>query len=158
VHERWKQHGVAIAIALAMTLACAALARASTLDLPVPRVTLYPGDIISADQLMDRAFVAHTVTRGSVFEGRQGLVGKVARRTLLAGQPIALSAIRDQYLVNQGKSSLVVFETGGLTITIQAVALQNGSAGEVVTLRNPDSGVIIQGTVERDGTVRLGAQ
>jgi flagella basal body P-ring formation protein FlgA len=101
--------------------------------------------------------VAHTVTRGSVFEGRQGLVGRW-RGALLAGQPIALSAIRDQYLVNQGKSSQVVFETGGLTITIQAVALQNGSAGEVVTLRNPDSGVIIQGTVERDGTVRLGAQ
>ena len=60
--------------------------------------------------------------------------------------------------MNAGKSSLVVFEIGGLTITTQAVALQNGVAGDVVTLRNPDSGVVIQGTVERDGTVRLGVQ
>jgi len=156
--RRWKQRGVAIAMAVAMTLTCAAMVRASTLDLPVPRVTLYPGDIISADQLVDRAFVAHTVTRGSVFEDRQGLVGKVARRTLLSGHPIALNAVREAYLVNQGKSSLVVFESGGLVITIQAMALQNASAGEVVTLRNPDSGVIIQGIVQRDGTVRLGAK
>jgi flagella basal body P-ring formation protein FlgA len=145
-------------MALAVTLACVAVVRASTLDLPVPRITLYPGDVISGEHLMDRAFVARTVTRGSVFEDQQGLIGKVARRTLLAGQPIALNAVRDAYLVNQGKSSLVVFETGGLTITLQAMALQNGSAGDVVTLRNPDSGVVIQGTVESDGTVRLGAK
>jgi flagella basal body P-ring formation protein FlgA len=73
------------------------------------------------------------------------------------GQPIPVNAIRDPYLVNQGKSSLVVFETSGLVITMQAIALQNGIAGDVVTLRNPDSGVVIQGTVERDGSVRLGA-
>ncbi len=85
------------------------------------------------------------------------LIGKVARRTLLPGQPVPVNAIRDAYLVNQGKSSLVVFESGGLNITMQAVALDNGVAGDVVKLRNPDSGVIIQGTVERDGTVRLGA-
>ena len=155
--QRWKQHGVALVVSIVAALTGAALARAANLDLPVPRVTIYPGDTVSADQLMDRAFVAHTVARGSVFEGKDGLVGKVARRTLLPGQPVPLNAIRDPYLVNQGKSSLVVFESGALTITVQAVALQNGSAGDVVTLRNPDSGVIIQGMVERDGTVRLGA-
>jgi flagella basal body P-ring formation protein FlgA len=37
------------------------------------------------------------------------------------------------------------------------MALQNGSAGDVVTLRNIDSGAIIKGTVASDGTVRLGA-
>jgi flagella basal body P-ring formation protein FlgA len=158
VQVRWKQHGIAIVVSFAVTVACIASVWASTLDLPVPRVTLYPGDVVTGDQLTDRAFIASTVTRGSVFEGRQNLVGKVAKRTLLAGQPIPLNAIREPFLVTQGKSSLVVFETGGLTITIQAVALQNGSVGEIVTLRNPDSGVIIHGTVERDGTVRLGAQ
>ncbi|MBX9589512.1 MAG: flagellar basal body P-ring formation protein FlgA [Hyphomonadaceae bacterium] len=145
-------------IVLAMTLAGAGIARAANLELPVPRVTIYPGDTISADQLTDRAFIAQTVTRSSVFDDRQALVGKVARRTLLPGQPVPVNAIRDPYLVNQGKSSLVVFENGGLTITTQAIALQNGVAGDVVTLRNPDSGVVIQGTVERDGSVRLGGQ
>jgi flagella basal body P-ring formation protein FlgA len=152
-----RQRGLAIVIAIAMTLASGASALASTLDLPVPRITIYPGDVISADQLVDRAFLAHSVARASVFEDRRALVGKVARRTLLPGQPVPVNAIRDPYLVNNGKSSLVVFDAGGLTITVQAIALQNGGVGDVVTLRNPDSGVIIQGMVERDGTVRLGA-
>lgn len=157
VRHRWGLHAAVTVIALAMTVACAHFAWAANLDLPVPRITIYPGDTIAADQLRDRAFVAASVTRSSVFDDRQAVVGKVARRTLLPGQPIPVNAIRDPYLVNQGKPSLVVFETGGLTITTQAVALQNGVVGDVVTLRNPDSGLIIQGTVERDGTVRLGA-
>ncbi len=147
--------GVGIVIALAMTLAGAGLAVASNIDLPVPRVTIYPGDTISSDQITDRAFLAHSVNRSSVFDDRQALVGKVARRTLLPGQPVQVNAIRDPYLVNQGKSSLVVFENAGLTISTQAIALDNGGAGDVVKLRNPDSGVVIQGTVDRDGTVRL---
>ena len=158
MRHRWRFQATGIAIALAMTLIGAGPALAANVDLPVPRVTIYPGDTISADQITDRAFLAHTVNRASVFDDRQALVGKVARRTLLPGQPVQVNAIRDAYLVNQGKSSLVVFQNAGLTITTQAVALDNGVAGEVVKLRNPDSGVVIQGTVERDGTVRLGAQ
>jgi flagellar basal body P-ring formation protein FlgA len=150
-------HAGAVAIALAMMLAGASDTWAANIDLPVPRITIYPGDTIAADQLAERAFVAATVVRSAVFDDRQTLIGKVARRTLLPGQPIPVNAIRDPYLVNQGKSSLVVFETSGLVITMQAIALQNGIAGDVVTLRNPDSGIVIQGTVERNGSVRLGA-
>jgi len=158
VRHRWGLQAAGIAIAMAMALIGVGPGLAANVDLPVPRVTIYPGDTISADQITDRAFLAHTVNRASVFDDRQALVGKVARRTLLPGQPVQVNAIRDAYLVNQGKSSLVVFQNAGLTITTQAVALDNGVAGEVVKLRNPDSGVVIQGTVERDGTVRLGAQ
>jgi flagella basal body P-ring formation protein FlgA len=145
-----------------MVLAAAALlavavhpAVAQDLHLPVPRATLYPGDVIGEEQLADRAFIAHTVARASVFEGREGLLGKVARRTLLPGQPIPLNAIRDPYVVMQGKAAMVVFEFGGLTITSHATALQNGGIGEVVSLRNNDSGAVIKGTVAADGTVRL---
>jgi flagellar basal body P-ring formation protein FlgA len=132
-------------------------AYAAELELPVPRATIYPGDTIADDVLVERAFIAHTVARGTVFETRQAVVGKVARRTLLQGQPIPVAGTRDPYIVAQGSTALVVFETGGLTITANAMALQNGGVGDVVTLRNVDSGSIIRGTVAADGTVRLGA-
>jgi flagella basal body P-ring formation protein FlgA len=132
-------------------------AHAANLDLPVPRVTIYPNETISAEQLTERAFVAHTVTRSSIFVDVEALVGKVAKRTLLPGQPVPVNAIRDPYLVTQGKASLVVLENGALTITVQAIPLQNGGAGDVIALRNPDSGVVIHGRVEKDGTVRVAA-
>lgn len=132
-------------------------ARAQNLDLPVPRVTLYPGDTVENEHLYERAFVAQTVARATVFDGRRAVVGKVALRTLLPGQPIPVTAVREPYVIAQGKSALVVFQEGGITITSQAVALQNGGVGDVVSLRNIDSGAIIRGTVEADGTIRLGS-
>jgi flagella basal body P-ring formation protein FlgA len=145
-------------VACAIVLASQGTALAANLDLPVPRTTIYPGDTISEEQLGERAFLAHTVTRSTVFDDRRALVGKVAKRTLLPGAPVPINAVRDPYLVNAGKTSLVVFTKGGLTITTQATALQNGVAGDVVSLRNPDSGVVIQGTVALDGTVHLGGR
>src|SRR5262245_19839101 len=129
--------------ALLAALACASSARmasAQELELPVPKAVIYPGDVVSDDLLVPRAFIAHTVARATIFEAREALVGKVARRTLLPGQPIPISAIRDAYLVTQGKTATVVFEHGGLTITTSALALQNGGIGELVSLRNLDSG------------------
>ncbi len=143
-------------LAAAALLGAAVLpAMAQELHLPVPRAIIYPGDVIGEEQLVDRAFIAHTVARASILEGREGLLGKVARRTLLPGQPIPANAIRDPYVVMQGKTAMVVFEFGGLVITSHATVLQNAGVGEVVSLRNNDSGTVIKGTVAADGTVRL---
>jgi flagellar basal body P-ring formation protein FlgA len=148
--------GLAMALlVLSLLLLAVQPARSAELELPVPRLTLYPGDVIGDDQIMERAFIAHTVARSTIHETREALIGKVARRTLLPGQPIPINGVRDPYLVTQGKNALVVFEEGGLTITANAMALQNGGIGDLVNLRNVDSGTIIKGTVAADGTVRL---
>lgn len=146
----------ALVAATLLALAAPVSAQPSTIDLPVPRVTLSPGDIITAEHLTPRAFIAHTVSHATIFGDQAPLIGKVVRRTLRAGYPVPINAVREPFLVNAGKASPVVFETGGLSISINAIALDNGSAGDVVKLRNPDSGVIIQGLVDQSGTVRLG--
>jgi flagellar basal body P-ring formation protein FlgA len=154
IEQAWK---AGMAAVLAALLCAPEPLGAAELELPVPRVIIYPGDVIGDDQLVERAFVAHTVARASVYEARQALLGKVARRTLLPGQPIPVGGIRDPYVVTQGKTVLVVYESVGLTITTNATALQNGSVGDLVSLRNDDSGLVIKGTVASDGTVRLSA-
>ncbi len=155
VHSR-RARAAGVAMAVLMLLG-AAPARAAELELPVPRMTIYPGDVLADNQLVERAFIAHTVARSTVHETREALIGKVARRTLLPGQPIPVGGVRDPYAVLQGKAAMVVLEAGGLIITTNAMALQNGNIGDVVSLRNVDSGTIIKGTVAPDGTVRLAA-
>jgi flagellar basal body P-ring formation protein FlgA len=152
--QRWASWLAALLGGLAW-VASAHLAAAQELEVPVPRAVIYPGDVIGEDMLVPRAFIASTVARHSIFESREGLVGKVAKRTLLPLQPIPISYIRDPYLVTQGKTATVVFQYGGLTITANALALQNGGLGDVVTLRNLDSGTVIRGTVVADGSVRM---
>jgi flagella basal body P-ring formation protein FlgA len=149
---------MAAALALIMTLGPLRAGDATDIALPVPRATIYPGDTVESSALIDRLFVARTVARGTVFEAHEALVGKVARRTLLPGQPVPINAIRDPYAVNQGKQTLLVFKTEGLTITGTAIALQNGSIGDLVSARNVDSGTVVKGTVQADGTLRVDDQ
>jgi flagella basal body P-ring formation protein FlgA len=52
----------------------------------------------------------------------------------------------------------VVFAQGGLVISTLAQPLQSGSVGEQVRARNIDSGLVVVGTVQPDGTIRIGAR
>jgi flagella basal body P-ring formation protein FlgA len=85
------------------------------------------------------------------------LDGKVARRTLLPGRYIPVSAVRSAWMLEQGATVQVSFVAGGLTISIAAVTLQPGSPGDVVKVRNIDSGKVLTGTVMEDGSVRVDA-
>jgi flagella basal body P-ring formation protein FlgA len=147
-----------LAFVICAATVSAKLARAQELLLPVPSVTIYPNEEIGDEHVAERAFIAATVTRGSVQEDRSQIVGKVAKRTLIKGQPVPVNALREPYLVLSGKPATVIFEDGALTITSQAVALQSGSVGDQVALRNNESGLTIRGTVSRDGSVRVGSQ
>ncbi len=49
----------------------------------------------------------------------------------------------------------VVFVEGGLTISTYGSALKAGSVGDVIPVRNNESGLTVSGTVEQDGTVRV---
>jgi flagella basal body P-ring formation protein FlgA len=149
---------VAALAAVCAILSAAAPVSATTQRLPVPRIAIYPGDPIVPDQLTERLFDARSVSQTAIFMTPDAVLGKVARRTLLPGKPIPVNALRDAYVVTQGKSAFVVFQSDGLTITGLGVALQSGGVGDVVSLRNADTGTIIRGTVMTDGSVRVGTQ
>ena len=122
---------------------------------PVPAVTIYPGDTIREDMLTDQDF-PDAVASSSFASNRTMLVGKVARRTLLPGQAIATNAVGEPRLVRIGALVRVVYKDDGLVIQAYAAALQNGAAGDMVSVRNSESGVTISGIVDADGSVHVG--
>jgi flagella basal body P-ring formation protein FlgA len=125
--------------------------------LPVPVITIYPGDVIKDDWLADRDFPAARGTSNStVVTSRAAIAGKIARRTLLPGSPIPLSAVAYPKLVANGAKVRLVFEEGPLAITAYGIALQAGSAGDVIPVRNLASGMTVSGTVQADGSIRVG--
>ncbi len=137
-------------------MAAAAPGWAATRPFPVPKVTLYPGDAITKDLVEERELTVAPGVDYPVFSSSEALVGKVARRTLLPGRAIPLNAVRGPHLVVQGQASRVLFEKNGLTITSHATALQSGGQDDTITLRNNDTGIIIKGAVQWDGTIRVG--
>jgi len=146
--------------ALAALILAAGLQSASAEEriLPVPSVTIYPGDTISESMLKDRAFPANYRYRTAVVESPRALAGKMARRTLLPGEPIPLNAVDDPRLVTRGVQTQILFEEGGLSIMGIGIPLQSGTVGETIQVKNADTGRIIIGRVQADGRIRIGIQ
>lgn len=147
---------VLAALAAAIIAGGAGVAAAAGLILPVPTVTIYPGEVIDGSMVEERAVRAAGVGRQMMVQDRGGLIGKTARRTLLPGQPVAANAIETPPLVARGAAVAIVFEEGGLTILAQAKSLEAGSPGDIIRVRNLDSGIMVNAVVQADGTVRVG--
>ncbi|WEX08308.1 flagellar basal body P-ring formation chaperone FlgA [Chelativorans sp. AA-79] len=123
----------------------------------VPVRVIYPGETIAAEALQEMMLRRPPRGNPAIARSPADVEGKVARRTLLPGRLLPLSSVRDAYLVEQGSTVTAVFADGPLTISILAVPLQAGAAGDLIKMRNIDSGAVFTGTVMRDGTVRVGA-
>lgn len=129
---------------------------AGGLVLPVPVKVVYPGEIIDDSMITERPVGASGTGRLYVVSEKSELIGKVARRTLLPGRPVLASTVKIPDLISRGARVTVIFSDGGLMIHAQAMALEAGSAGDRIRIRNTDSGVTINGTVQADGTIRVG--
>lgn len=131
------------------------VAASEDIPVPVPAVTIFPGDVITAGMLTERMMPHATVARSGTMAGAPSLIGKAARRLLVAGQPIPLNSVSEVPLVTKGTATRVRLEEGGLSISGYATALESGVAGAVVRLKNMDSGQTILGVVQTDGSVRV---
>jgi flagellar basal body P-ring formation protein FlgA len=85
------------------------------------------------------------------------LIGKEARRTIAAGQPIYGQDVQSPMLVKRNQTVTLVITRGGLAIAASGKALNDGSIGALVRVQNSSSKQIIEGEVAADGVVRVAA-
>lgn len=143
--------GIAMMIVAALWSGAAAAQQILT----VPATTIYPGDTISDGVLVDRSFTGTAAQVQSYKTKREELLGKVARRTLLAGYLIPADALREPFAVIQGQAVAIVFTSGGLSITGQGTPLKSAAIGDEVDVRNSESGIVVKGRVMPDHTVAV---
>jgi flagella basal body P-ring formation protein FlgA len=124
---------------------------------PVPTRVIYPGETITSGAIQEAKLKRGSRLTSDMAASAEELIGKVSRRTLLPGRTIPLSALREVYLVESGKPVEVRFVAGGLIIATTAVPLQDGSAGDMIKVRNMDSGTVFMGVVLADGSIQVSA-
>ena len=123
----------------------------------VPKRTIYPGEEVQAGQLD-----VVEVTNPNIVKGYAETIGQVdgliTKRTLIAGRVILVSALREPFAVSRGTTVQLVFDNGSLVLRAAGTPLQDAAIGELIKVRNKDSGVIVSGTVMEDGTVHVVAK
>lgn len=152
----WRRAALAApAVLVGLLLAGVALADARTAV--VPKRIIYPGEEIQAGQLEEVEVTNPNLVKGYA-ENIASVSGLVTKRTLLPGRVILVSALREPFAVSRGSTVQLVFDNGSLVIRASGTPLQDAAIGELIRIRNKDSGVIVSGTVMADGTVHVVAK
>lgn len=126
-----------------------------TVLLLVPKTTVFAGDTITSQLLAEKHFRARGAQDAVYATNASSIIGKVAKRTLRAGSPIPLHALRPAFVFGEGQFVTMEYVRGPLVISMRGVALSPGLVGEVVTVRNTDSGLTVAGRVRPDGVVEV---
>ena len=135
-------------------------------------IGFYPGRDHGAEQgFQSRLAVIHAAqirTTATVefpwFESYQQLPvtmerieGKIARRTIAAGERIVPAALEDAKDVIRGETIRVQAIDGAATITLDAIAQSSGNRGQTIMVHNPLSGRNFRALIEgqKQAIVRL---
>ncbi len=143
-----------------LSLAClfllfAAATHADERVLPVARIVIYPGDPIGEQMIEDKSMFLAPGNEALIAKTKSAVIGKVARRTLLPGEAIPLIAVDNPHVIILGAQVKIVFAESGMQIVAYGVAQQAGAVGDIVRVRNQDSGRFVSGRVQPDGSVRV---
>lgn len=82
--------------------------------------------------------------------------GLVTKRKIKAGQTIIdgmAASPKPQILIKRNQTVVIRIQTAGLLITAMGKSLSEGSVGQFIRVKNTDSGRIVVGKVNEDGTV-----
>lgn len=124
-------------------------------QLPVPVAAIAAGDIIRADDLTQRKFKTTPRSLSGIAMTADEIAGKEARRSLRAGRPIPLSAIMTPLAVRRGERVTAFYEDAGLSISTELLALEDGSTGDIISLRNISTGLVVRAEVLEGGRLAV---
>ena len=119
-----------------------------------PIRVIYPGEEITPSALSEGMGPTNEEA-GTTIRDVHEAIGKIARRILLPHRPILCDALGPKAIVTSGKRIEASFVESGVEIIAKVIALQDGWRGDVIQVRNIDSGKIIIGKVLSDDRVQV---
>ena len=121
-------------------------------DLLVPVRNINRGEVLTPDLFIIKRFDVTAWTEPMLADPAH-LAGCRAKNILTAGRQVGLARLEKIPDVPTGGTITLVGTVGILEIRAKGVALQNGTIGEIIAVRNMDSGKVLNGKVVGPGTV-----
>ena len=128
----------------------------------------------TAVETVEAAIVTRSVERGEILKSadvvierrpkaeagydpapRERVVGMQMRKSVRAGQYLRMADLAKPDLVQRDQNVTLIYETGGLYLTMRGKAMDAGSEGDTVNVINLQSKRTVQGTVTGPGQVTM---
>lgn len=83
------------------------------------------------------------------------VLGKVLRKNLSAGEPVALNYLGLHPIIQRGDPVIILVTKGSITIEVNGEALDSGAPGDIIRVRNLQSRLVIQAVAISPGRVEV---
>jgi flagella basal body P-ring formation protein FlgA len=130
---------------------------AATVEVPILRDSVRRGDLVS-DDLIDYALIAANRLSGDYVFDIADLTGQAARRTLHPNRPIRSADLMPPIVVPKNKLVSMIYESGVMRVTARGRAMDDGGAGETITVLNTDSKRTVEAVIIDADTVSVTAK
>lgn len=104
------------------------------------------GKIILGDDLEVIKIPEHKATDNFI-QNIEEIVGKYAKKTIIAKRPIKHNAIGGETVMNKGQKIIIRYKKNNIIIEGQAIALENAGMGDTIKFKNIDSGKFLYAKV-----------
>lgn len=91
----------------------------------------------------------------ALVSGRESLAGRSASRRIASGGLLRRADMKETPLVLAGEPVELRLRRGSVTVSVPALARQEGRRGQIITVRNSLSGKLVTGRVVASGVVEL---
>jgi flagella basal body P-ring formation protein FlgA len=127
-----------------------------TAEVVVPRRMIARGETLTAaDVAVERR--PRDGQAGELLGDLKAAIDKVAKRALIAGYPLRNGDVQREEIVGRGDLVTIVYEAPGLLITMRGRTSEAGAMGDVISVTNPQSKRVLQGTISGPGRVSVKA-
>ena len=126
------------------------------ISIPVVGKRLRRGDIVKKHHITWTSIRESSVRRDTILH-EEDLVGMAAKRIVREHAPIRLSYVQRPVLVRKNGLVTIHLASRSMTLTAQGQAMQDGSKGEIVQVKNIQSKKVIEAVVTHAGKVSVSA-
>ena len=126
----------------------------TTVQIPVLNRALSHGDVIAAADIT-YVTMRQTEVRSNLVTDPGTLVGMTSKQGVRANQPLVTTDLQKPLAVARGALVAMVLSHGGLQLTAQGRAIDQGSLGEVIRVSNTHSNLTVEATIDGTNHVRV---
>ena len=121
----------------------------------VARRNISRGDTFNEDNLAGQRLDVSTLSPRGLYFGKETLIGKRAARAIRAGMPISRQVVVIPPVIKRGDLVQIVFKTSFLSLAARGISTESGAPGQMIRVRNIDSGREVIGQVTPAGQVSV---
>jgi flagella basal body P-ring formation protein FlgA len=125
-----------------------------TVEVPVIIKQIRRGQIINPQDVAYKAVPSRQIRENTITH-EADLIGREAVRNLRMGHPIINYMVRIPATFKRGETVDVVYQKGTLRLLAEGTAMSEGNIGEWVRIKNLNSGSIVRGLVQANGSVKV---